>query len=137
MRYLLGVALAAVLLAGCSEDPAERAAATALARFETDVAGLPTVTATARPQPLSSRMAIELETCTTRRAAGSVRNNSASTVDIYIGVVFMDESKRQIGDNLAVVRGVAPGVTASWSASFIDEGTPASCTARVRDAFAD
>lgn len=85
---------------------------------------------------LPDQMRVVTETCSRDGASGTVTNNSDLTVDIWIGVNYLDSSGVIIGDGLDSADRVRPGETAKWEDErFSELSGLANCRAEVSSVF--
>jgi hypothetical protein len=63
---------------------------------------------------LPNEMRVVTERCSSDGASGTVTNESELTVDIFIGVNYLDSSGVIIADGLDSVDRIRPGETANW-----------------------
>lgn len=73
--------------------------------------------------------------CGYEKASGLVTNDSASTVQVFIDVQFLDGKGVILDDGIAAVRGLRPGESAEWEAPYLGEKTAFECRAQVSSAF--
>lgn len=85
---------------------------------------------------LPNEMRVVTETCSSDGASGTVTNNSDLTVDIWIGVNYLDSQGVIIDDGLDSVDRVRPGETARWEDErFSSLSGLANCRAEVSSVF--
>ena len=85
---------------------------------------------------LPNEMRVVTETCSSDGASGTVTKNSDLTVDIWIGVNYLDSQGVIIDDGLDSVDRVRPGETARWEDErFSSLSGLANCRAEVSSVF--
>jgi hypothetical protein len=87
-----------------------------------------------RRDALPSLMDVEVTACTEDGAEGTVKNNSSSTVDVFIDVQFLDQAGTVVDDGLGSINGLRAGETGRWDASSF-EGGWSRCRANVGNVF--
>ena len=86
------------------------------------------------PKPLEQQVRISGVTCGYDEARGSVTNNAAQAVDVFVDVQFLD-GRIVIGDSLASISGLRPGETGRWEAPYLGDSDYDSCRADVSSVF--
>jgi hypothetical protein len=84
---------------------------------------------------LPGQMDVEVTACTIGDGAeGTVKNNSASTVDVFIDVQYLDQAGTVVDDGIGSISGLRAGETGRWQASSF-EGGWSRCRANVGNVF--
>lgn len=95
--------------------------------------GSPKIATTTAPE-LSDQMRVLLDECTQDHATGTVKNNSRLTVDIWIGVNFL-ENGIIVDDGLDSIDRVRPGETATWEVDRFKDDNITQCRSEISSVF--
>lgn len=89
-----------------------------------------------RRDALPSQIDLELRSCSSDGANGTVTNNSDVTVNVSIDVQFTDDSGTLVESGFDSVRGLRPGQTGQWDAAFFGDDYNR-CSADISSVFED